>query len=163
MVNWKHYQAKHNSIPTFKNWKWQRLCLLFQTSKKRVEGSLIQQSNTGKQLLHIMFHSPLSPTAQRSQIPVLLWATEWAALGSLLGLEHPKPVSYSLQSGVEAKANYLHTIPHLHSAVITDSWSKILLHVLINKASNGLVTDYLRNCLSSTILSNSCCQLQQRT
>lgn len=141
---------------------------LSDVKKKRFEGSLIQQSNTGKQLLHIIFHSPLSPTVQHSQIPVLLWATlmgclEWAALGSLLGLEHPKPVLHLLQNGVEAKANYSHTIPHLHSAVITDSWSKILIHSLINKASNGLVTDYLRNCLSSTILSNSCCQLQQRT
>lgn len=70
---------------------------LSDVKKKRFEGSLIQQSNTGKQLLHIIFHSPLSPTVQHSQIPVLLWATlmgclEWAALGSLLGLEHPKPV-----------------------------------------------------------------------
>lgn len=69
-----------------------------------------------------MFHNPLPLSAQLSQISVLLWATERPALGTLLGLEeHTQLVAYLLESSVEAKPSSLHTIPHLHSAVITGS------------------------------------------
>lgn len=116
----------------------------------------------------IIFNSSPPPRPLKAQITqqcVFLQTADLTALGPFLGQKkkHTKPTAYLLQSSAQPKSNSLDKTPHLHSADITGSWSKMLSHVLINKASNGLGTDYLRNRLSSTILSNSCCQLQQYT